>query len=265
MQATSRARDIDTYIAGFSPEVQAILSRVRATIRAAAPEATEAIKYGIPTFVLHGNLVHFAAFTRHVGLYPGPSGIEHFAADLSKYTSSKGAVQFPLDRPVPRALIARIVRFRVRETMAQQSVRAARPPRRAASAAAPRAGAASVPEPIRAYLAALPPPQRRALETLRAIILSVAPGMAERLSSGAPFVWHRGKRAVGFGAAKQHLSFFIMHGNVLRTHRDALAAHDVSRTVVRFAPDKPLPAALVRTLVRARLVEIERARASVSR
>lgn len=237
MQTTNTATDVDAYIAGFPPDVQATLARVRATIRRAAPAATETIKYGIPTFVLHGNLVHFAAFTRHIGLYPGPSGIEHFAAELSTYTSSKGAVRFPFDRPLPLALIRRIVRFRVREAT----------------------GASAIPPPIRAYLAALPPPQRRALEQLRATILSVAPGMVERLSSGAPFVWHHGRRAVGFGATKRHLSFFIMHGQVLRTHRAALAGHDVSRTVVRFTPDRPLPAALVRTLVRARLAEIEQA------
>lgn len=239
MQNTDTAKDVDAYIARFPPDVQARLARVRAAIRRAAPEATEAIKYGIPTFVLHGNLVHFAAFTHHVGLYPGPAAITHFADALSPYTSSKGAVQFPFNSSLPLALITRIVRFR----------------------AASRAGGKPVPmpSPVRAYLSALPLPQRRALERLRTTILSVAPDMNERLSSGAPFVWHRGRRAVGFGAARHHLSFFIMHGQVLHTHRADLAGYDTSRTVVRFTPERPLPAGLVRTLVRARLAEIERA------
>ena len=86
------------------------------TIRKAAPEAEEAIKYRMPTFVLHGgNLVHFAAFDRHVGFYPAPSGISAFAKELAGYQSAKGSVRFPLDRPVPYPLVARITRFRVAE------------------------------------------------------------------------------------------------------------------------------------------------------
>lgn len=106
---------IDAYITHHPPKVRALLRKVRATIRAAAPDADEAIKYGIPTFVLGGNLVHFAAFTRHIGLYPGPSGIAAFAKELAVYKGAKGSVQFPLDEPLPLALIRRIVAFRVKE------------------------------------------------------------------------------------------------------------------------------------------------------
>ena len=108
------------------------------------------------------------------------------------------------------------------------------------------------------YLSAIPAADRRALEAVRAAIHSVAPDMEERMSSGAPFFWHRGRRAVGFGVAKRHLSFFIMHGAVLREHRKDLAAYDTSRTVIRFSRDKPLSAALIRKLVRARIAEIVR-------
>jgi uncharacterized protein YdhG (YjbR/CyaY superfamily) len=107
------------------------------------------------------------------------------------------------------------------------------------------------------YLSALPLAPRQALQALRDTITSVAPDMEERLSSGAPFFWWRGRRAVGFGAAQTHLSFFIMHGAVLKNHGRDLAAFDTSRTVVRFTPEKPLPATLVRKLVRARIAEIE--------
>lgn len=112
------AASIDVYIAGFPIEVQEILNRVRATIRKAAPDAKEAIRYQIPTFILNGNLVHFAAFARHVGFYPTPSGIAAFADELAPYTSARGSVQFPLDEPVPLDLIERIVRFRVEEARA---------------------------------------------------------------------------------------------------------------------------------------------------
>ena len=111
----SAYKTIDEYNKGFPPEVQAILQKVRHTIREAAPAATEAISYGMPTFKLNGNLVHFAAHTKHIGFYPTPSGIEAFKKDLSPYESSKGAVQFPLNKPVPYRLIKKIVAFRVRE------------------------------------------------------------------------------------------------------------------------------------------------------
>lgn len=107
------------------------------------------------------------------------------------------------------------------------------------------------------YLAALTPAQSLALEGVRDAIRSVEPTLQERMSSGAPFFWHRGRRAIGFGAAKTHLSVYIMHGAVLKTHRHELAAFDTSSTVIRFTPEQPLPAALIRKLVRARLAEID--------
>lgn len=110
---------IDAYIAGFPGNVQPILLRIRKIISDAAPEAEEAIKYQIPTFVLNGNLVHFAAFAHHIGFYPTPSGIEQFREALADYSSAKGSVQFPLDAPIPYRLITRIVKFRVSENRAK--------------------------------------------------------------------------------------------------------------------------------------------------
>jgi uncharacterized protein YdhG (YjbR/CyaY superfamily) len=110
---------IDDYIATFPAEVQAILQRIRATIREAAPEAEEAIKYGIPTFTLHGNLVHFGGYKSHVGFYPAPSGIEAFQDDLARYQSGRGTLRFPLDEPIPYQLITRVVRFRIAENQAK--------------------------------------------------------------------------------------------------------------------------------------------------
>ena len=110
---------IDEYIAGFPPDVQAILQKIRATIHKAAPQAEETISYQMPTFVLHGNLVHFAAFKHHIGFYPVPTGIEAFKKELSAYPSGKGSVQFPLDQPIPYGLISKIVKFRVKENLAK--------------------------------------------------------------------------------------------------------------------------------------------------
>ncbi|HEU4463448.1 MAG TPA: DUF1801 domain-containing protein, partial [Gemmatimonadota bacterium] len=106
---------VDEYIADFPTDVQRILKKIRSTIRKAAPKAGEKIAYGIPTFTLNGNLVHFAAFKSHIGFYPDPSGIQKFARELSPYESAKGSVQFPLDQPIPYDLITRIVKFRVLE------------------------------------------------------------------------------------------------------------------------------------------------------
>ena len=116
MKLENACRDsIDEYIADFSKEVQHILQKIRAIVKEAAPDAEEAIKYQIPTFVLSGNLVHFAAFEKHIGFYPTPSGIEQFKNELSSYKSAKGSVQFPLGSPIPYKLIEKIVKFRVKE------------------------------------------------------------------------------------------------------------------------------------------------------
>lgn len=106
---------IDSYIASFPKETQNILEQLRTTIRKAAPEAEETINYGIPTFTLKGNLVHFAAFKNHIGFYPTPTAIEAFKKDLSAYDGAKGSVKFPLDKPIPFDLISRIVKFRIIE------------------------------------------------------------------------------------------------------------------------------------------------------
>ncbi len=110
-------KTIDEYIAGFPQDVQEILEKIRMTIRNAAPDAEEAIKYQMPTFTLNGNLVHFAAFKKHIGFYPVPSGIEAFKNELSVYEGGKGTVRFPLDEPIPFDLIGRIVEFRVKENL----------------------------------------------------------------------------------------------------------------------------------------------------
>lgn len=110
-----KIQTIDEYIAQFPENTREILSQIRAVIRQAAPSASEAIKYMMPTFVLNGNLVHFAAQKKHIGFYPSPSGIEQFKDEFGSYKWSKGAVQFPLDRPIPYDLIRRITEFRVRE------------------------------------------------------------------------------------------------------------------------------------------------------
>jgi uncharacterized protein YdhG (YjbR/CyaY superfamily) len=108
---------IDEYINSFPKEIQDILETLRQVIKEQAPEARETINYQIPTFVLHGNLVHFAAYKNHIGFYPTPSAVVYFQKELSKYKTSKGAIQFPIHDPLPITLIRKMVSFRVKEVL----------------------------------------------------------------------------------------------------------------------------------------------------
>lgn len=115
---------VDQYISAYASEVQEILQTLRKVIREAAPEAEEKISYQMPTFFLHKNLVHFAAFKNHIGFYPAPQGIEAFKEELAKYKGAKGSVQFPIHEPLPYELITRIVKFRVEENQQQAAGKA---------------------------------------------------------------------------------------------------------------------------------------------
>jgi uncharacterized protein YdhG (YjbR/CyaY superfamily) len=117
---------IDEYIANAAEEDRETLMELRRVIHEAAPDATEKISYQMPTFYLHGNLVHFAAFKGHFGFYPAPTGIEAFQEELSKYKGSKGAIQFPKDKPLPYELIVRIVKFRVEENVSVNEAKKAK-------------------------------------------------------------------------------------------------------------------------------------------
>lgn len=108
-------KNIDEYIAAFPPEIQTILEEVRSTIRKAAPDAEEKISYRMPVFALHGNLVYFGAFKNHIGLFPPVCGTKKLQEAASMYAGEKGNLRFPLDRPVPYALIGEIVKFRAKE------------------------------------------------------------------------------------------------------------------------------------------------------
>ena len=117
---------IDEYISGFPSEIQEILQNIRKIVRETAPEATEKISDQMPTFYLNGNLVHFAAFKKHIGFYPTPWGIEAFEKELSVYKGAKGSVQFPLDQPMPYELIRKIVEYRVAQSLTPKKKTAAR-------------------------------------------------------------------------------------------------------------------------------------------
>jgi uncharacterized protein YdhG (YjbR/CyaY superfamily) len=110
---------VDEYIAGFPPEVREILEAVRTVVRQAAPEAREAIKYQMPTYVLNGNLLSFGAYKHHIGLYPRTAAMDPFADELAPYLGAKSSLRFPLDQPMPLELIGKVVRARVEESAAK--------------------------------------------------------------------------------------------------------------------------------------------------
>ncbi len=119
-------KTIDEYIAGFPDEIQERLKKVRLTIRNAAPEAKETIKYQMPTFTLRGNLISFAAYKKHIALYPAPEGDEQFNLELSAYKAEKSTVRFPLDQPIPYDLISQIVKLRIDDNLRRAEAKAKR-------------------------------------------------------------------------------------------------------------------------------------------
>jgi uncharacterized protein YdhG (YjbR/CyaY superfamily) len=112
---------IDSYIEAFPLKTIQLLNQVRRTIQQLVPDAEETMKYGIPTYVFHGNLVHFAGYKNHIGFYPGAAGIEAFKEQFKDYEWSKGAVQFPIDKPMPLKLITQIVKYRIQQNLEKSS------------------------------------------------------------------------------------------------------------------------------------------------
>jgi uncharacterized protein YdhG (YjbR/CyaY superfamily) len=113
--------NIDEYIEATPEEIRSLLRTMRQTIQEAAPEATEKISYGIPTFTLNGNLVHFGGFKDHIGFFPTAAGVAAFASELEPYVISKGTIRLPLDKPLPLPLIRKIVKFRVRQNLERKT------------------------------------------------------------------------------------------------------------------------------------------------
>jgi len=123
MAKPQKPQDIDGYISQFSADVQAVLEKVRVTIRHSAPEAKETIRYQMPAFKQHGILIYFAAWTKHIGLYPPISGDNALEKAVARYAGPKGNLQFPLDDPIPFDLIERIVKLRVKQDSAKATAK----------------------------------------------------------------------------------------------------------------------------------------------
>jgi uncharacterized protein YdhG (YjbR/CyaY superfamily) len=119
----SKPENFQEYVKTFPAEVQLILEQVQQTIKKAAPDAIEVISYGMPAFKYHGMLVYFAGFKNHIGFYALPSGNEAFKSELAAYKMGKGSIQFPLEKPMPLALITQIVKYRMEENLEKEKIK----------------------------------------------------------------------------------------------------------------------------------------------
>ena len=186
-RSPAAAQSVAEYIAGFPPGVRTRLKAMRATIRKAAPDAVERIAYGVPTYSLGGNLVHFGGFARHVGFFPGPSGIAAFRKQLARYESAKGSVRFPHDAPLPLALVAKIVKFRVAQMKRGKASRARKGGSRSKTENKTKPTDASVAD----YIASRANAQQQA--DCRALMAMLA-----RVTRQVPRMW--GPSIVGYGS-----------------------------------------------------------------
>ena len=183
---TKNHPDVDKYIAGFPEETQKLLEEVRSTIRNTVPEAEEKIGYGIPTFTLNGNLVHFAGYKNHIGFYPAPQGLEAFKEELSKYKGAKGSVQFPLDQPLPLDLIIKMVKYRVEKNLEKPAAKI----KKKESAKSEKL---SDEEQVSAHIKKLEPELGKIVEKIRQIILSTDKEIAEQIKWNNPSFYYSGE------------------------------------------------------------------------
>ncbi|GLU50751.1 DUF1801 domain-containing protein [Dyadobacter frigoris] len=183
---TKNDPDVDNYIAGFPKEIQKLLEEMRLAIRKAAPDAEEKIGYGIPTFTLNGNLVHYAAFKNHIGFYPAPRGLEAFKEELSGYKGAKGSVQFPFDKPLPLDLVAKITKFRIEQNLAKTDAKA----KKKTPVKTPKL---SDEEQVTEHIQKLDPELGKVIETIRQIILGTDKEIGERIKWNNPSFYYTGE------------------------------------------------------------------------
>lgn len=217
------AKNIDDHIALFPASTQVLLKQIKATVKKAAPDAEEAISYGIPTFKLNGNLVHFAGYKNHIGFYPGAAGIEAFKKELSVYKGAKGSVQFPLGKPLPLTLITRIVKFRVKQNLEKANIKktvAAGPVKK---------------DKVMAYMRKLKHPLKVEMETVRKIIKGVDKKISERIKWKAPSYHYNGTDMVTFNAwAEKNIHLVFHHPAIVKIKSSLLQGDYKDRRMMYF-------------------------------
>lgn len=219
---------VDEYIAGFPASTQMVLKKMRGLIKKAAPGAEEVISYGIPTYVLDGNLVHFGGYKNHIGFYPAPSGIEAYKKELSVYKGAKGSVQFPIDKPLPEMLIKSIVHFRVLENK-EKAARKKKPAAKPAKLTKP-----TDEELVKAWIGKLDPTAKKEVEAVRKIIKASSSKLAERIKWNAPSYYYK-EDIVTFGPYKTHKLLLVFHHpSVVKIKSPLLEGDYKDRRLVHF-------------------------------
>lgn len=234
---------IDEYIAGFPADIQVILQEIRAVIHKTAPDATEAIKYQMPTFIQYGNLIHFGAYKKHIGMYPVPGGDEKLARDLAPYAGDKGTMRFPLDEPMPYPLIARVIKARLKDGRAHAK---AKETAKVAAAPAPTGN-------IDAYIAGFPAEVQAVLQKVRAVIRQAAPTAEEAMKYGIPTFVLDGN-LIHFAGFKSHIGLYPTPSGIVAFKKE-LAGYASSKGAVQFPLDKPIPYALIERITKFRVKE----------
>ena len=223
----SVAKNIDEYILEFPAPVRKRLEKVRSTIRKAAPGAIEAISYAIPTFKFEGNLVHFAGFKNHIGFYPGSSGIEGFKDKLVDYSTSKGTVQFPHDKPLPLELIREIVKYRVLQTKEKGANKKARKTIKSQTTK-------ESDDAVSLWMKKLPVTVRSEFDAVRKIIKAANPKLKERIKWNAPSYFYK-KDIVTFGPYKKDKILLVFHHPAVVKVKSSLLEGDFKdRRLVTF-------------------------------
>jgi uncharacterized protein YdhG (YjbR/CyaY superfamily) len=203
-----KSADIDGYIAAFPKETQQKLQQVRAQIKKTAPLAEETISYGIPAFKLNGyQLVYFAGYKNHIGLYPAPVTSPLFKKELSAYKTGKGTVQFPLDQPLPLDLISRIVKFRANENIEKQKTRKSK----SGSPAKTKPSKLSEEEKINSYLDKMEETTKAEVEAIRNAIKKAGPLLEERITWNAPSYHYKEMDLLTFGPHKDNRLMLVFH------------------------------------------------------
>lgn len=245
-----KVRTIDEYIAAFPEDIQTILSKIRATIHAAAPKAQETIKYDMPTFTLQGNLIYFAAFKKHIGLFPITQEIKNKVPEMAGFQGTKDSARLPLDQPIPYGMIRRIVAVRVKEDLAYHKAKAAKttnPIYRKRTSMEKK----KTPETVDEFIAGYPPEIQAILQKIRATVRKAAPKATEILSYGVP-TFKMERNLVSFAAAKKHIGFYPTPA-AIELFKAELAPYISSKGAVQFPLDKPIPYALIGKMTKARV------------
>jgi uncharacterized protein YdhG (YjbR/CyaY superfamily) len=247
------AQQLRAYLASLPSHARRELQTLRDTIRAAVPGAVETISYRIPTFELDGRpLIYAAAWKEHTSLYPLTGAVRRALGDqLARYAHSKGTIRFPLNKALPIALVKKIVKTRVTELRGDDRRTRGKHASSSVRTATPRGKA-----DVDAYLATLPTDKRTALQKLRTTIAAAAPAAEQGFSYGLPAFRLRGRPLVCYGASAKHCSLHPMSPAVIRAHAADLEGYELSKGTIRFVPETPLPTALVKRLVKARMAEL---------